>query len=239
MHHGLTVFGQHVSWAELVGQISALGVVLMASRRTLWVWPVQILATVLLFLVYTDAGLGGLRDRQVVILLISAYGWWYWTRRRKPVFGVPVRRANRTEWIAMVAVMAVGVTGYAFYLDWRGDSWGPVPDAWIFIGTIIAFAAQGRGLVEFWLVWLAVDAVGVPHQMAAGLWFSAFIYVIFAGLVVHGYISWTRAAKRTAVAADTARRPLSSRSCGTDDHANARCGRSLPAMAHFPYSHRR
>lgn len=202
VHHGLTVLGQHVSWAELVGQISALAVVLMASRRTLWVWPVQILATILLFVVYTDAGLGGLRDRQVVILLISAYGWWYWSRHRRPVFGVPVRRANRTEWAIIIAVMLVGTALYAFYLDWRGDSWGPIPDAWIFVGTIVAFAAQGRGLVEFWLVWLAVDAVGVPHQMAAGLWFSAFVYVIFAGLVVHGYISWNRAAKRALAEAE-------------------------------------
>ncbi len=202
VHSGLTVFGQHVSWAELVGQISALAVVLMASRRTLWVWPVQILATVLLFVVYTDAGLGGLRDRQIVILLISAYGWWYWTRNRKPVFGLPVRRANRTEWAVIVTAMVVGTAVYALYLAWRGDSWGPIPDAWIFMGTIVAFAAQGRGLVEFWLVWLAVDAVGVPFQMAAGLWFSALVYVVFAGLVVHGYISWNRAARRVAAEAE-------------------------------------
>lgn len=213
LDNGLTVFGQHVSWAELVGQVSAVLVVLLASRRTLWVWPVQILATVLLFIVYTDAGLGGLRDRQVAILLISAYGWWYWHRHRKPVFGVPIRRATRTEWLILITVMVAGTAAYAFYLDWRGDSWGPIPDAWIFIGTIVAFAAQGRGLVEFWLVWLAVDAVGVPFQMMAGLWFSAVVYIVFAALVVHGFIQWNRTAKQTlAEAAASARIPATVKS---------------------------
>ena len=63
------------------------------------------------------------------------------------------------------------------------------------MGTAVAFWAQGRGLVEFWLVWLAVDAVGVPLQLASGLYFSAGIYVVFAALVVHGWWSWNRTAK--------------------------------------------
>src|SRR5207248_1541311 len=83
-----TLFGEKVSWAEFVGQICALAVVFLAQRRTLWTWPVQIAATVLLFVVYTSAHLGGLATRQVVIFLISAYGWWAWLRHRDPVYGV-------------------------------------------------------------------------------------------------------------------------------------------------------
>jgi nicotinamide mononucleotide transporter len=192
---GLTILGQHVSWAELIGQLAAVTVVLLASSRTLWVWPVQIVATVLLFVVYADAQLGGLRDRQIAIFLISAYGWWAWWRHRKTVFGMPVRRASRTEWALIAAAMAVGTLGYGAYLQWTGESWGPWPDAWIFIGSVVAFAAQGRGLVEFWFVWLAVDAVGVPLQLASGLWFSAGIYIVFAVLVVRGYLAWSKAAR--------------------------------------------
>ncbi|HZE39924.1 MAG TPA: nicotinamide mononucleotide transporter family protein [Stackebrandtia sp.] len=193
---GLTIAGQHVSWAELFGQIAAVTVVLLAAKRTLWVWPVQILATVLLFVVYTDAHLGGLRDRQVAILLISLYGWWVWWRHRRDVFGMPVRRATRGEWFLVTGAMVLGTVGYALYLTWAGGSWSPWPDAWIFIGTVVAFAAQGRGLVEFWFVWLAVDAVAVPLQLASGLWFSALIYVVFAVLVIRGYVAWSRSARK-------------------------------------------
>jgi nicotinamide mononucleotide transporter len=62
----------------------------------------------------------------------------------------------------------------------------------------VAFTAQGAGLVEFWLVWLAVDAIGVPLQLSSGLYFSAAIYIVFAGLVVHGWWSWNRSAQRVA-----------------------------------------
>ncbi|MBB5152895.1 nicotinamide riboside transporter PnuC [Saccharopolyspora phatthalungensis] len=193
--NGITVLGQKISWAELVGQLCALAVVFLAQRRTLATWPVQISATVLLFAVYASAHLGGLAVRQVMILLISGYGWWAWNRRSDPVYGVAVRKAGGAERLVLIAALALGTAAFALLLSALDASWAPWPDAWIFIGTLVAFWAQGRGLVEFWLVWLAVDAVGVPLQIASGLYFSAAIYVIFAVLVIHGWWSWNRTAK--------------------------------------------
>ncbi|ALG07624.1 nicotinamide mononucleotide transporter family protein [Kibdelosporangium phytohabitans] len=198
LEHGVTVLGQWTSIAELIGQICALAVVFLAKYRTLWTWPVQVAATVLLFSVYVSAHLGGLAARQVIILLISVYGWWAWTRRRDPVFGVVVRRSTFTEIVVTASALAVGTVGVALLLQSLDASWAPWPDAAIFVGTVVAFALQGRGLVEFWLVWLLVDAVGVPLQIRSGLWFSALVYTVFAALVIWGWFSWNRDAKRTA-----------------------------------------
>ncbi|MFD4196809.1 nicotinamide mononucleotide transporter family protein [Amycolatopsis thermoflava] len=194
LQHGLSVFGQWISIAELVGQLCALAVVFLAQRRTLWTWPVQVGATVLLFAVYASAHLGGLAARQVAILLISVYGWWAWTRRRDPVYGVVVRSGRTVERLVMAGTFVAGTVVMALVLDALDASWAPWPDAAIFIGTLVAFAAQGRGLVEFWLVWLVVDAIGVPLQISSGLYFSAAVYLVFAALVVHGWWSWHRAA---------------------------------------------
>ncbi|RZS38832.1 nicotinamide mononucleotide transporter [Herbihabitans rhizosphaerae] len=204
MENGLTLFGQKISFAELFGQVFALAVVFLAQRRTLWTWPVQLASVVLLFAVYTSAHLGGLAIRQVVIGLIAVYGWWAWRRRRDPVFGVAVRRAGPRELIIAGVFLVAGTIGFALLLDATDASWAPWPDAAIFIGTVLAFALQGIGLVEFWLVWLIVDAVGVPLQISSGLWFSAVVYVVFAGLVIHGWISWYRAAAQQRAAGELA-----------------------------------
>jgi nicotinamide mononucleotide transporter len=197
LDHGVTILGQRASYAELIGQVCALAVVFLAKYRTLWTWPVQVAATVMLFSVYVSAHLGGLAARQVVILLISVYGWWAWTRRRDPIFGVVVRQGSWVERFVVIGVLGVGTVGMALLLQAFDASWAPWPDAAIFVGTVVAFALQGRGLVEFWLVWLAVDAVGVPLQIDSGLWFSALVYTIFAGLVIWGYLSWRRTAVDT------------------------------------------
>src|SRR3569833_4424702 len=81
LHHGITVLGQWISIAELAGQVFALAVVFLAQRRTLWPWPVQVGATVLLFAVYASAHLGGFVVRLVVFLVFSVFGWWVWSCR--------------------------------------------------------------------------------------------------------------------------------------------------------------
>lgn len=195
LQYGFTAFGERVSVAEFVGQLCALLVVFLARRRTMWTWPVQVLATVLLFAVYTSAHLGGLASRQVVIFAISVYGWWAWTRRKDALYGVAVRRGTRMERLILIVALVVGTVATALLLSALGASWAPWPDAWIFVGSVVAFAGQGLGLVEFWVVWLAVDAVGVPLQIASGLYFSAVVYVVFAVLVIRGWLEWQRTAR--------------------------------------------
>lgn len=67
---------------------------------------------------------------------------------------------------------------------------GPWPDAYIFVGTIVAMYAQARGMVEFWIAWLLVDLVGVPLNFANGYAFSGFVYVIYGALVLWGMRDW-------------------------------------------------
>jgi nicotinamide mononucleotide transporter len=198
---GLTIFGQKIAYTELVGQILALAVVFLAQRRSLLTWPVQLVSVTLLFTVYLSSHLGGLATRQVVVGLIAVYGWYAWVRRRDPVFGVVVRKGSWLERGAVAGVFVAGTVAFALVLDWLDASWAPWPDAAIFVGTVLAFALQGLGLVEFWLVWLVVDAVGVPLQIQSGLYFSAFVYLIFAVLVIHGFVDWNRTARRLTQAA--------------------------------------
>ncbi|GLZ33868.1 nicotinamide mononucleotide transporter [Lentzea sp. NBRC 105346] len=200
---GLTIFGKKIAYTELIGQVLALAVVFLAQRRSLWTWPVQLVSVAMLFVVYLSSSLGGLATRQVVVGLIAIYGWYAWVRHRDPIFGVVVRKGTVRERLAIVGVFVVGTVAFALVLDALNASWAPWPDAAIFVGTVLAFALQGLGLVEFWLVWLAVDAVGVPLQIQSHLYFSALVYTVFAGLVIHGWFDWNRTAKRLTQAASS------------------------------------
>jgi nicotinamide mononucleotide transporter len=197
LDNGIPFLGQTMSYAELIGQVFAIAVVFLAGARTLWTWPVQLASVALLFGVYASAQLGGLAVRQVIVGLIAVYGWWAWARRRDPVLGVPVRTGTPRERLAAAAAFVAGTVVFALALDAFDASWAPWPDAAIFVGTALAFLLQSLGLVEFWVVWLIVDAIGVPLQISSHLYFSALVYVVFGALVVHGLWTWTRAARRT------------------------------------------
>ena len=98
-------------------------------------------------------------------------------KRRDQVYGLVVRGATARERLVVLAALVLGTIGMALLLTELHASWAPWPDPGYLVGTAVGFAAQGLGLVNFWIVlWVLVDAVGVPLQLATGtLLFSAAI----------------------------------------------------------------
>jgi nicotinamide mononucleotide transporter len=97
-----------------------------------------------------------------------------------------------------VQILLIGVVGTvvcARVFEALG-SWGPWADAWIFVGSLLATYGMARGWIEFWLIWIAVDAVGVPLLLSAGYYPSAVLYLVYAGVVVSGFVVWWRARDR-------------------------------------------
>jgi nicotinamide mononucleotide transporter len=91
-----------------------------------------------------------------------------------------------------VCVMVFRAIGAGFPAPW----WYYVCDSWIFVGSVLATVSMARGWVDFWLMWIAVDAVGVPELLHFHYYPSAALYAIYAGFVCYGFIGWRRIARQ-------------------------------------------
>jgi nicotinamide mononucleotide transporter len=188
---GFEVLGQKVLWTDLVGNAAALGTVALAIRRTIWTWPVQLTGSVLLLVASLNAGLTGNALKQVMFGVLAGWGWWKWSQGLRGR-DLPVRPATGRERLALVAALAAGTALVAAFFHATGWSWAPLPDAYIFVGSAVATYAQGRALTDFWLVWIAVDLVGVPLAFASGLVVSGAVYGVFLVMVLVGFRGWLR-----------------------------------------------
>jgi nicotinamide mononucleotide transporter len=188
--------GERVRWSDLLGNLLGLATVALAIRRSLWAWPVQITGAVLLFGASMAVHLGGNAARQLVVIAAAGYGWWRWNRQRGADHeGVPIRWAVPAERLLLLGFLGVGTAGFAWLLSATHASWAPLPDAYIFVGSLAATLCQGRGWVEFWFVWIAVDVVGVPLAFHSGLPVSGFTYGVYFLLVLAGLRQWIRLAR--------------------------------------------
>ncbi|MEW2296856.1 nicotinamide mononucleotide transporter family protein [Streptomyces sp. NPDC006743] len=188
-----TLFGQHIKWSDMIGNIIGLLGLAFGWRRSIWSWPTQFLSGLILFAAFATAHLSGSAGKQIVVMVVAVYGWWQWNRGSGTAEDghIAVRFATWRERAALLAVAAVGtlLVG-ALFKAYPSLSWDPWPDAYIFVGTVVAMYAQARGMVEFWFAWLLVDAVGVPLNFANGFAFSGFVYVIYGALVLWGLRDW-------------------------------------------------
>ncbi|MBB2912833.1 nicotinamide mononucleotide transporter [Streptosporangium becharense] len=207
---GFEVLGTRVLWTDLVGNLAALSTVLLAIRKSIWTWPVQFTGAILLFVASISAQITGNALKQAMFAGLAVYGWWRWSRGTRDGQDLAVRPATGPERLALTGVMVAGtaLVGVLFYVT--GLSWGasvPAPegyllvaaDAYIFVGSAVATWAQGRALVDFWLIWVAVDLVGVPLAFSSGLVVSGAVYGVFFVLVLIGFFNWLKEYRSTTV----------------------------------------
>ncbi|WP_020573752.1 nicotinamide riboside transporter PnuC [Actinopolymorpha alba] len=204
----LHIAGSEILWREIIGNGFGLASAIYGMRRKVGAWPVGMIGNVLLFTVFLggvfhtpqNLDLWGQAGRQVFFFAVSAYGWWRWRQTRSgheagDGGAVAPRWATWRERLQMLVAAAVGVAVFSYILD-RLGSWGPLADAWILTGSILATYGMARGWVEFWLIWIAVDAVGVPLLVVAGYYPSAILYLVYGGFCVLGMVTWLRVTHR-------------------------------------------
>jgi nicotinamide mononucleotide transporter len=190
-------------WREIIGNGFGLASALLGMRRKVAAWPVGIVGNILLFTVFLGGvfntpqqlDLWGQAGRQIFFFAVSLYGWYRWSQFRKSGVekGVGVRPgwAGRRGLLQLLVLAVVLWVAFYFILGAIG-SWGPATEAWILTGSILATYGMARGWVEFWLIWIAVDIVGVPLLLTAGLYPSAIMYIVYGALCVVGFVSWWR-----------------------------------------------
>ncbi|PWU48580.1 hypothetical protein DLJ46_11655 [Micromonospora globispora] len=200
------VAGSPVLVREIVGNVFGLASALLGLRRLVWAWPVGMIGNALLFTVFLGGvfatpqahDLYGQAGRQVFFFAVSVYGWWRWSRNQRGGAAeqpaVTPRWATGRERLGLLAAAAVGTAAGYPVLAALG-SWGPLPDAWILVGSLLATYGMARGWVEFWLIWIAVDAVGVPLLLRGHYYPSAAMYLVYGAFCVWGLVAWWRTSR--------------------------------------------
>ncbi len=197
--------GGFLLWREVLGNVFGLLSALGGMRRKVWAWPIGIIGNALLFTVFLGTVFGapnpvnllGQAGRQIMFILVSIYGWYSWQRARKSSTAsdhaaVEPRWASWPVRIGLIVALFAG-TALLTPLFKALGSYEPIwADAWIFMGSLLATYGMARGWVEFWLIWVAVDIVGVPLLFSAGYYASAFMYIFYGLFTLTGFFVWWR-----------------------------------------------
>ncbi|MDP5225899.1 MULTISPECIES: nicotinamide riboside transporter PnuC [Arthrobacter] len=206
----IPVAGTSLLLREVLGNLFGLASALGGMRRRVWAWPVGVVGNLLLLTVFlgnvvgasAPATLWGQAGRQVMFIAVAVFGWIRWRQGKRDAdsHGVAVvpRWAGPRARIVLVVTLFLG-TGLLTPLFSVLGSYPPVwADAWTFVGSLLATYGMAKGWTEFWLIWVAVDVVGVPLLFSAGYYASAVMYLFYGFFTLTGFFVWWRAQRREA-----------------------------------------
>ncbi len=186
-----TVLGSPASWAELIGAVLGLAMVVCNIRQIHWGWPLACVSSLLYCLVFSGSKLYGDAALQVFFAVMAVWGWAQWLRGVQPDGqALRVRALQSGDALKLIAACAAFWLLVGLFLRQFTNTDVPWWDAFPTALSVIATVLLARKLIENWPMWIVVNAVSIALFAYKGLWLTVGLYAVFLLLAVVGWRAW-------------------------------------------------
>ena len=180
------------SLLEAASVALALAYAFLAIKRNRWCWVTGGLSSAILIYLALNARLPMQAALQVYYVVISAYGWWYWTREEEAQ-GTLVVSTWPIRWHLAACAAVVFISALtARWLAVQTQAAWPFLDSLTTWGSLYATWLQARVKLENWLYWIFIDSVLSFLFGSQGLYLYALLSVVYLGFSAVGYVRWLK-----------------------------------------------
>jgi nicotinamide mononucleotide transporter len=191
----LALFAMTSPW-ELVAVLLALAYLLLAVKKNLWCWLAALLSSAIYVVLTLNQRLYMQVPLNVFYVAMAVYGYWEWRRGRDSAGEIRVTRWSVSQHvIVVVAVLALSAISSWLLIKYT-DAASPFVDSFVAWGSVITTWMVARRVIENWLYWIVVDGIAAYLYFLQGLPATGVLFVVYIGIVIHGYRVWSRDAKR-------------------------------------------
>ena len=179
---------------EIIAVIFGFLSVWFSKQNKIWVFPTGMISTsIFVYLLLKWTLLGDMMINGYYFIM-SAYGWYIWTRKVDNAHVTPISVTTKNEKIISVFIFfATLLFVFAVYKTFNmWTSWVAYVDT---ITTAIFFVGMwlmARRKIENWIFWILGDIISVPLYFYKGFTFTSFQYLGFTILAIYGYLAWKK-----------------------------------------------
>ena len=184
------------SYIELIAVAFGLICVWCMKKESLLAFPFGIVNVLIYVYIFFSAKLYANAAINAFFFIMSAYGWYNWTRKDSSDNTIRIARCSKPE--MLLNSLAVIVFFFIIRLVLIRYTESKIP-SWDAATTAVYIVAQwllSRKKIENWYLWISADAVMIGLCAWEGLYFSSFQYLVFTIIAILGVIEWkTKLAK--------------------------------------------
>ncbi len=177
---------------ELVGFVTGVLYVVLNIRQNIWCWPVGLVSVLAYMVVFYEVRLYADVGLQVIYVVLSIYGWYYWLHGGEAHAQAKVVRVTRRQSLTLALVAALGTAAMGYALANHTDASLPYWDSTTTVGSLVGQWLTSKKILENWLVWIAVDALYVGVYLYKGLYLTTLLFAAYLVLATMGYFAWKK-----------------------------------------------
>jgi nicotinamide mononucleotide transporter len=186
-----SMLGSPASWAELIGAVLGVSMVVCNIKEIHWGWPLAFVSSAMYFLVFWGSKLFGDASLQIFFAVMATWGWWQWLRGvRIDGSALKIQTLSKGNTIKLIALCAILWLATGLFLLKFTTTDVPWWDAFPTALSIVATFLLGRKYIENWPMWIVVNIVGIALFAYKGLWLTVGLYVVFAIMAGIGWQAW-------------------------------------------------
>ena len=188
---------------EVLGVLFGLTSVWYAKKNNIWVYPTGMISTAIFVYLLLKWSLLGDMLINGYFFVMSAYGWYYWTRKKEEVYVNSISTTVRKEYITSVALF-IGSLLFVYWIYVLFDKWNDWTAYVDTFTTAIFFVGMwlmARRKIENWIFWIIGDFISIPLYFYKGLTLTSIQYIIFTVIAIYGYRSWKKILNKSLPAA--------------------------------------
>jgi nicotinamide mononucleotide transporter len=178
--------------SEAASVLLALAYAVLAVRRSRWCWVTGGLSSAIMIYLFLHARLPMQAALQVYYVVISAYGWWHWTREEELQGALAVTTLPLSRHVAACIGVALFSALTAHWLASQTQSAWPFLDSLTTWGSLYATWLEARVKLENWLYWICIDSVLGFLFATQGLYFVALLSIVYLGVSAVGFVRWLK-----------------------------------------------
>ncbi len=188
----LNILGTQTSPVELVAVLFGLMSVWSMKKESILAYPFGIVNVLIYVYICYSAKLYAYAGINVFYAVMSAYGWYNWSRKRGEEGPIRITKLKASEiWIYVLLIGAFFVI-LRILLVKLTDSVVPTWDALTTSVYIIGMWLLAFKKVENWILWIIGDLISIGLFIFEGLYFSSFQFFVFTIIATLGFLEWRK-----------------------------------------------
>lgn len=183
---------------DLIGALCSLLSTYYFIRLNRKAWIVGLFATCLNGLLYWHKGIYADMMLEGFYFLNMGYGWFKWQDSANHVsMPLQLNKLSRTQWLLLFILLGIiFIIIYTLLILFTHSSVA-ILDASTTSLSLVAQWLMCHKIIATWMLWFVTDTLYILIYLTKNLPFHSLLMVIYMGMAIVGYITWTRAFKNS------------------------------------------